>query len=99
MAPFRGAPDRSRRFQEGAPMARSDVAEPREDAAARARPGRDAEAREPQPPRGRPEDRAPGAGEPQPPRGRTEDRQQDQGRSEQPSPEDQATAKRRKRRW
>src|SRR3954468_21672941 len=82
MAPFSGAPDRSRRFQEGAPMARSDVAEPREDAAARARPGHDAEAREPQPPRGR-----------------TEDRQQDQGRSEQPSPEDQATAKRKKRRW
>src|SRR5437763_1442546 len=27
MAPFSGAPDRSRRFQEGAPMARSDVAE------------------------------------------------------------------------
>ena len=63
-------------------MARSDVAEPREDAAARARPGREAEPREPQPPRGR-----------------TEDRQQDQARSEQPSPEDQAKAKRKKRRW
>ena len=38
-------------------MARSDVVEPREDAAARARPGREAESREPQPPRGRTEER------------------------------------------